>query len=154
MDQVKDENTLDNTPDNKVEIEQFIASCYSEVADYSKEISTICRQLAFAEGALFWYAKTVHFNISNAFIFWSLVCLLCYFFFDAAQYVAGMCKYKKLSNKYHDDFERHHIYDTEHYKIPRKDCILMMFFILKILSISIASGFLIWAYYIGLFQMA
>lgn len=145
-------SSSNKTETDKTEIEQFIGNCYSEVADYSKEISTICRQLAFAEGGLFWYAKTEHFNVSNGFIFWCLVCLLCYFFFDAAQYIAGMCEYKKLSDKYHDDFEKHKNYDTEHYKIPSKNCILMLFFILKLLSISLSSGLLIWTYYVGLYS--
>lgn len=130
----------------KAEIEQFISSCYSEVADYTKEISVICRQLAFAEGGLFWFART-EFHISNRVLFYAFAFLLSYFILDAFQYLAGMWKYKKIAHKSYDDYKVNKIYFLEKYKIPNKFGLLEFFFYTKLLALGVSSAILIYNFY-------
>ncbi len=71
--------SINNENGSKKEIEQFISRGYEEIDFYSSQLSNILRQLAFAEGALFWFCKE-KFNIID-FSYWGRVCFLIILFF-------------------------------------------------------------------------
>jgi hypothetical protein len=110
-----DENTND-LQKNKQEIESQISSCYSQVAKYSAHLSNIFRQLAFAEGALFWFSK-LHLNASDLSLMIGFSVLIVYFILDAIQYFVGLVEYERLAKKFHDDYKKNKIYDTDNYEM-------------------------------------
>lgn len=101
---MEEKNTsINNENGSKKEIEQFINRGYEEIDFYSSQLSKILRQLAFAEGALFWFCKE-KFNSSTFLIGVGFAFLLFYFLFDAKQYLSGLLHFKKQTAKFYDDF--------------------------------------------------
>ncbi len=83
---------------SRIDLEKNINDCYKASSDYSSTLSSICRQIAFAEGALYWLLFT-GFNISSKYIIVGYFFLLFYFFSDLFQYLFGYIAYKKKAEQ-------------------------------------------------------
>jgi hypothetical protein len=76
---------------------------WKEYETYTDKVSTVCRQLAYAEGGILW----IVFNInSNRCIFLVFLFLILYFIFDVIQYYIGMRNYYKLAQEHQKKYER------------------------------------------------
>lgn len=82
----------------KNDLEENINSCYQASSEYSSALSSICRQIAFAEGALYWFAFT-GFHFPAKYIIVGYLFLLFYFFIDSFQYVLGYVAYKRKAKQ-------------------------------------------------------
>lgn len=132
------------------EIEDFIQRNYSVAVVYSSQLSTVLRQLAFAEGALFWFCK-IQFSLSIIPIAIGWAFLLFFFACDAIQYFLGYQYFRIQADKFLADF-KNEIYDVNHYYMnqssPQK---LHYFFYLKIGMITCSSLILIFSFLIGIY---
>ena len=79
--------------EEKKTLEDYVNKCFQNSSDYSSILSSICRQIAFAEGALYWFLYS-EFNLSTNYIMAGYLFLLFYFFSDMAQYFLGYLVYK------------------------------------------------------------
>lgn len=132
---------------SKREIEAQISNCYAQVSKYSGHLSNIFRQLAFAEGALFWFSK-INFNASNLLLIIGFSILIFYFILDALQYFSGLLEYEKIAKKFHHDYKDNKIYDLEKYDMePPK--YIDVFFYLKLITLVLASVILIYSFING-----
>lgn len=131
----------------KKEIESQIVSCYNQSAEYSGHLSVILRQLAFAEGALFWFSK-LNFKASDILLILGLSALIVFFILDAAQYLVGLTQYENLAKKFHHDYKINKLYDPNKYDMNPPEYI-DSFFYLKIFVILIASIILIYSFISG-----
>lgn len=113
------------------EIEKNINNCLKASSEYSSILSSICRKIAFAEGALYWLLYK-GFNFPSMYILIGYILLLLYFLTDLSQYLLGYKVYKKKAKdnqKYlkkgikdeelHSvsDDDLHWVYQTMHIKI-------------------------------------
>ncbi len=136
----------------KEEIELFLNRYFQEYECYSRELSVICRQLAFAEGALFWFSKQ-NLNASDILVSFGFGALIIYFIFDALQYFVGMRKNEQLSNQFYRDYKVNKNYDINNYEIPENHhLILNVFFYFKLIMISLSSALLIYALGHGVYK--
>lgn len=138
-----------NTEDTKAKIEGSICHSYSEAATYSNELSKICRQLAFAEGALFWFSKQ-NLGSSTTFLIIGFSILLMYFLFDALQYLSGLLKFQSQADQKYRDYKVNKIYDEDNYEIPYEFHLTDLFFYIKLIMILLSSITLIYAFLNGL----
>jgi hypothetical protein len=83
---------------SREELEKNINNCYIASSEYSSTLSSICRQIAFAEGALFWLLYT-GFSFSSRYIIVGYLFLLFYFFTDLFQYLFGFIAFKKKAKQ-------------------------------------------------------
>lgn len=133
---------------NKEEIEKKIDEKYHESVEYTKIISTICRQLAFAEGAVLWFLED-KFHISISVMIGCFCALILYFTFDIIQYLIGHIKYsnkgKELEEKYHgqEDYNINNYKNTNDFNKP-----IEILLYIKLIFIALASFLLL----IGFFQ--
>ena len=67
---------------------------YDQYRTYTDKLSLASRQLAFAEGGVFWIfgKNNISFDIATGLFF-----LVIYFIFDASQYYLGMRNYEALA---------------------------------------------------------
>lgn len=136
----------------KEEIESFLNRYFQEYECYSKELSLICRQLAFAEGALFWFSKQ-NLGASEFLVSFGFGVLIIYFIFDALQYFVGMRKNEQLSNQFYRDYKVNKNYDIDNYAIPENHhLILNVFFYMKLIMLSVSSVLLIYALGCGVYK--
>lgn len=143
--------TAPNESSNAVrrEIEDFIEKKIEETNIYSGQLSTVLRQMAFAEAALFWFCKD-QFNLPILLISISWVFLLLYFAFDASQYFFGYQHAQGQVNQYLKDFKNGNR-DLNHYMdqtIPRTSFSMFKW---KIAMIFISSAMLIFCFSIGIY---
>lgn len=116
---------------------------------YSAEASKIARQLAFGEGAVFWFFFTENQIMAN-FIFLGLLFLVLYFVLDVLQYIIGAFKNKQLANFYEQNeslLELKNIGRQEGFNAPMYVCYYSKFFMLLIASLILVSLFI--CYWIG-----
>lgn len=87
---------------DECDFEKNINNCLQASSEYSSTLSSICRQIAFAEGALYWLLYT-KFNLHTNYIIIGYLFLLFYFFSDLFQYLLGyiVFKQKARQNKEH-----------------------------------------------------
>ena len=98
-------------------IEDHIERCYSESVQYTGILSSICRQLAFAEGGLFWFLKD-KMHVCDRLIVIGFLVLVLYFIFDAIQYLVGHIIFLRKSKEWEADLKEKKIVDEKHYDIP------------------------------------
>lgn len=132
---------------NKKEIEELITSCYLQSSEYSGNLSSILRQLAFAEGALFWFSK-INFKSPDVLLILGFSILIVFFILDAVQYFVGLIQYENLAKTFHHDYKINKIYDPNKYEMNPPEYI-DLFFYLKIIAILIASVILIYGFIHG-----
>lgn len=138
---------VESNLDPKKEIENQISACYKETSEYSGHLSSILRQLAFAEGALFWFSKT-NFSTPNILLILGFSILIAFFIFDAIQYLVGLIQYENLAKTFHRDYKKNKIYDPNKYEMdPPK--YIDLFFYIKIIAILFASVILIYSFISG-----
>jgi Ca2+/Na+ antiporter len=132
------------------EIEGQISQCYGESSNYTAILSSICRQIAFAEGALFWFLYS-EIKVSLKFVAVGFLVLLIYFLLDLVQYIIGQYIYRKKAKSWETDLKNqilsknNYEFETDFfYWIDR-----VLFF--KLSFLFLASLILIVGYIIGLF---
>jgi len=85
-----------NKKEIKQEIENEINNKFWEVyADTTSRLSSICRQLAFAEGGICWFFLTDNTHRLSLDIKIILIFLVVFFIFDACQYLT-LAMYNKI----------------------------------------------------------
>lgn len=146
---VPHDESNNNIEKSKEKIEASISHSYAETVGYSNELSKICRQLAFAEGALFWFSKQ-NLGSSITFLIIGFSILLMYFLFDALQYLAGLLKFQSQADQKYRDYKVNKIYDEDNYEIPYKFHLTDLFFYIKLIMIFLSSITLIYAFLNGL----
>lgn len=134
----------------KNEIEDSIKNKFWDVyACNTSSLSSICRQLAFAEGGICWfYIKDSHFPMEIKLI---LTFLLLFFISDACQYYFLAANNKKQAEFYEDLLNRKEPVITNKNQIQRPITINSsgnIFFGIKLFSIAIASFLLIAKFFI------
>lgn len=118
---------------------------WKEYEIYTDKVSSVCRQLAYAEGGVLW----IIFNANpNKAIFFGFLFLILYFICDAIQYYSGMRSHYKLAKEHQKKYER----DREKLKLAdvkkssSTNRTVKQFFYAKLVFIGIASFM-----FIGLF---
>jgi hypothetical protein len=103
---------------------------------YSDRLSSACRQLAFAEGAVFWAFKEP--NSLSLWVAIGFFILVCYFVTDTLQYYFGMRDYERLGENARNMLHRN---GANYSEINNKDANqrLECFLKYKLIFISIAS---------------
>ncbi|WP_447531153.1 hypothetical protein [Legionella pneumophila] len=132
------------------EIEEFIRRNYEEVDVYSGNLSSILRQLAFAEGVLFWFCYE-QFNISIIIISFGWAFLLLYFVCDSIQYLLGYMHFKRQGDKYFKDYYEKKILNLDNYIHQDMPQSLNWMFRLKILTIVFSSVILLFGFLMGIY---
>lgn len=111
---------------------------------YSSEVSKICRQLAFAEGAIIGYFGFLKEHVSVLMLL-ILILLLLYFIADIIQYIIGANEHKKVAYKYENELLQQNTALTPD-KINKDDIVVKkieLFFILKLIFLSVSSVLLL-----------
>jgi hypothetical protein len=125
---------------SKDKIEKILSGYNAEAAEYTKILSSICRQLAFGEGTLFLLLIKKPLWL----VLLGLIALLFYFIFDAIQYLWGYIKYKNISKKLERDYRTEKNDDEYHYELNKEfNLSLDIIFYIKLVFIVLASLFLI-----------
>lgn len=86
----------------KKSIEEQVTHAHNESVKYTEILSTICRQISFADGALFWFVKT-ELKISIFLILVGYIFLILYFLLDLFQYLIGYITYKNKALDWEKD---------------------------------------------------
>lgn len=103
----------------KDELEININNCYKASSDYSTILSSICRQIAFAEGALFWFVFA-GFQFPPKYIIVGYLFLILYLLTDLSQYLFGYMVYKRKAIQNCEYLEKK-ITNEELYLIKEED---------------------------------
>lgn len=142
--------TDDKKSDSKKKdnIEKIINDCYAQSNKYSALLSTNFRQLAFAFGALFWFAK-ITFNTSNLVIICGYFSIVLFFSFDALQYYLGLRHFEKIARQFQHDLEVHKILDENMYKVTPTDNIDAIFYV-KLIIIILSFFILFYSLIVGM----
>lgn len=88
--------------EEKRNVEETLNEYWRDFQVYTDKLSTVCRQLAFAEGGIFWifFQKNVPEFVLPGFFF-----LILYFGFDVLQYYFGRKNYLELAEKSQEKYE-------------------------------------------------
>ena len=70
---------------------------------YMDKVSSVCRQLAYAEGVVLWFIFSAN---PNKFVFLGFLFLILYFMGDVIQYGIGMRSYYNLAKEHAKKYER------------------------------------------------
>lgn len=132
-------------------IEELITNCYSESSSYTATLSSICRQIAFAEGALFWFLYS-ELKVSIYYIVVGFLFLLIYFILDLIQYLIGYNIYQKRAKIWEDSLKKG-ILLKNNYEFPNDFFYwINKFLVYKLLFLFISSSVLIIGFIVGLFH--
>lgn len=133
------------------DVESHISQCYAESSNYTAILSSICRQIAFAEGALFWFLYS-ELKVSLNYLAIGFLILLLYFFLDLIQYLIGHYMYQNKAKNWENDLKngvllkKNYEFETDFfYWIDRV-------LILKLVCLFFASLLLFIGFILGLFH--
>lgn len=125
------------------DIEKHIEFYYQESVNYTARLSSICRQLAFAEGVLLWFLKC-NFHISTLIMILGFLFLTFYFIFDVIHYLVGYVKYDNLAIKITNKLNEKNNMEKKEYETPINfNYSLHILLYVKLVLIGIASLLLI-----------
>lgn len=129
-----------NYAEEKRDVRETIEMYWNEFQAYTDKLSTVCRQLAFAEGGIFWifFQKNAPGFIVLGFFF-----LILYFVFDVLQYYFGRNECLEFAEKAQEKYETNKnisFRDIKKPKNPHKK--IRKLLEIKLIFIAIASGIL------------
>lgn len=124
-----------NQKDVKGKIKEF----WDEYEENTKLLSNVTRQLAFAEGGVFWILKGTNNELSIIELL-GFFALFLFFVFDVMQYYFAKRDYYKWSKSCEDMSDKNpNLKLTDIEKLPEVNENAKNFFNLKLISITIAS---------------
>lgn len=129
---------------NKERTEDKIQKIWARASQYSGEASRVARQLAFGEGAIFWFFFHDKHDLSMP-IAAGMFFLVMYFIFDIAQYIIGSWINKNLASIYEEpnkkNLEPNQITRPPTMNNPMYFCYYAKFFMLGIGSLLLLALF-------------
>ena len=121
--------------ESEKDLEDLISYYNKESSTYSSIVSIICRQLAFAQGAILWIFYS-HLNISNFTLLWGFLFIVVFFLLDLTQYIVGKVKYEKIAKQFESNYDKK-IKNKQHYIFPKNEIKPLTFFFYSKITVLI-----------------